>query len=193
VSLWRDLGSRLARRRACLHLACLVLAGLAMTRPIVESDVSRNHWMMAQAYRRQGRIEEALASYRRAVEAAPEDALVRNSLGVALEQGKDFEGAREAYRRAVELDPRLTLPHRNLGLILMRGLPATAGEAAAHLSIAEKAAPEDVDVARALAALMLARGETAAARARAETVLRALPGDRTARQVLEATGAAPPP
>ena len=189
-ALRRLIEGRLTRRRACLHIACLALLALAMSQPMRQSDPSRNHLMMAQAYRGQGRLPEAIGFYRSAVAANHANAVAHNGLGVALEQAGDLDGAREAYRQAALLAPSLALPHRNLGLILMRGLPSTAGEARRHLLQAEAAAPDDVDVARALAALMLAQGEAAEARARARKVLSRLPEDRTALHVMEATAGA---
>ena len=190
TTLWRLLRFQLTRNRALLHVACLALAGLAMTRAsaaLRQTDASRDDWMMAQAFRKQGDLTSAASWYERAVEASPDDAVLRNGLGVALAQSGQLDRAEAQYRRAVELAPALTLPRRNLGLILMRHGPSASVEALANLSVAEKADPGDVEVARAMAALLMSAGDRAGARERALKILESNPDDRTAKEIVSRT------
>jgi len=194
LDLWRMLGSPLTRRSATLRLACVGLAALAMTRPLTSFDASRDHWLLAQAHKKQGDLGEAARRYEQALAAAaaPTDqALLRNNLGVVLEQSGDASRAEAQYRKAIQADPTLAFPHKNLGLLLMRA--GRANEAFDHLVAAERAEPEDIDLARALAVALLVRGETASARAHAVKVLAALPEDRTAAEVIRAAQRATPP
>jgi tetratricopeptide (TPR) repeat protein len=191
ITLGRLLRFRLTRNRALLHIVCVVLAGLAMTRAsagLRQTDTSRDDWMMAQAFRKQGDLASAVTWYERAVQASPDDAALRNGLGVALAQSGQLDRAESQYRKAVELAPDLVLPRRNLGLILMRHGPAAAAEALANLSVAEKADPGSLDVARAMAALLLSEGDPAGARERALRILKSAPDDPAAREILSRTG-----
>ncbi|HEY3174289.1 MAG TPA: hypothetical protein VGK94_00865 [Candidatus Polarisedimenticolia bacterium] len=184
------------RRSAALHLACIVLAGAAMATPMTDFDQSRNYWLLAQAWKKQGRFSEAADAYALALEAAPAPgaaALIHNNRGVVLAAMGEPVRARQEYRLAIELSPDLVLPHRNLGLSLMEEGPSSASEAFAHLTVAERADEGDIDVARALAVLLLARGDPVAAGERAMRVLRRLPGDPSARAVLEKASPGAPP
>ncbi len=182
-----DLAGRLARpmerRAATLALACLVLLGLALSRPRAAFDRSRDHWMLAQAYKKQGRHPEAATAYGRALEESPSNPALLNNLGVLLGMMGDERGAERRYREAIAADGTFTLPHRNLGLLLMRrGDPHAAFE---HLARAEEAAGgSDVEVARALAVVYVARGDREEALRRARRVLEQRPGDPTALGVI---------
>ena len=66
----------------------------------------------------QGKLEEAVACYRRALELKPDYTEAHNNLGVALkEQGKMDEAA-ACCRRALELKPDYAEAHSNLGSVL---------------------------------------------------------------------------
>ena len=59
----------------------------------------------ANALRGEGRLEEATAAYRRAVELAPTDGDARYNLAIALRQGGDLRGAALEFRTAARLAP----------------------------------------------------------------------------------------
>jgi Flp pilus assembly protein TadD len=65
----------------------------------------------------QGRLDEAIASYRRAVEADPALAIAWTGLSMALQRSGDLEGAIEAARRLIELEPDDPLSHTNLSIL----------------------------------------------------------------------------
>jgi tetratricopeptide (TPR) repeat protein len=80
-----------------------------------------------------GRIDDAVAGYRRAVELDPKLALAWNGLSKALERKGDLEGALEAGRRLVELEPDDALSHTNLSQLYQRlGRIPEAEEEKAH-------------------------------------------------------------
>ena len=66
----------------------------------------------------QGKRDEAVACYRRALELKPDYAAAHNNLGAALqEQGKQDEAV-ACFRRALELNPDFADAHNNLGAAL---------------------------------------------------------------------------
>ena len=66
------------------------------------------------AYRQQGFLEEAIASYRQAIQLEPNYADAHNNLGVALSQQGLLEEAIASYQRLVELEPNLASAQHNL-------------------------------------------------------------------------------
>lgn len=66
------------------------------------------------------RLDEAVATYRRAVEADPELPIAWNGLAMALAQQQDLDGAIEAGKRLVELEPDEALGHTSLSMFYMR-------------------------------------------------------------------------
>ena len=68
----------------------------------------------------QGRVEQAIAGYRRAVSADPALAIAWNGLAMALAQQGDLDGAIEAGLRLVELEPDEPLGHTSLSIFYQR-------------------------------------------------------------------------
>jgi len=66
----------------------------------------------------QGRLEEAVATFRRALELDPSDAEAHNDLGNILRQLGQEEAAVACYREALRLKPHLSTAHANLGNML---------------------------------------------------------------------------
>jgi tetratricopeptide (TPR) repeat protein len=65
-----------------------------------------------------GKLVQASATYRRAIEVDPNYSMAYFNLGTVLErQGKPDEAIAE-YRKAVALDPTLAMAHNNLGIVL---------------------------------------------------------------------------
>ena len=81
----------------------------------------------------QGKLDEAVACYRRALELKPDFAEAHNNLGVALKEQGKLDEAVACYRRALELKPDFAEAHNNLGIALKdqgkleKRSPATAG------------------------------------------------------------------
>lgn len=78
---------------------------------------------------REGRLAEACALYRRAIEADPSHAAAHLNLGAALEASGDPGAAGDAYRALLERDPGNPYANYNLAnLALARGATQTAEE-----------------------------------------------------------------
>jgi tetratricopeptide (TPR) repeat protein len=73
------------------------------------------HNNLGTALRRVGRLDGAVASYRRALEIKPDIAEVYNNLGNVLRDGGQFDDAIAAFRRALDLKPNFAKSHNNLG------------------------------------------------------------------------------
>ena len=86
--------------------------------------------------RRQGRLDEAVACYHKAVALKPDFAEAHNSLGNALKDQGQFDEAQRAYERAVELGPRSGRYYHQL----LYGWRVVAGDR--HLAAAEKLAED---------------------------------------------------
>ncbi len=63
------------------------------------------------------RLDEAIACYRRAIEADPGLAIAWNGLSMALRQNDDLDAAIEAAQRLIELEPDDALSHTNLSIL----------------------------------------------------------------------------
>jgi tetratricopeptide (TPR) repeat protein len=66
------------------------------------------HREQGEYYANRGQRDQAIASYRRAIEIFDGDGYVHQNLGILLEQAGDMQGASGRFRRAAELDPRYT-------------------------------------------------------------------------------------
>jgi Flp pilus assembly protein TadD len=76
-----------------------------------------------------GRVAEAVALYRRALESDPRLPIAWNGLAMALARQGDLDGAIEAARRLVELEPEDPLSHTSLSRFYMqKGMIAEAEE-----------------------------------------------------------------
>jgi tetratricopeptide (TPR) repeat protein/serine/threonine protein kinase len=62
-----------------------------------------------------GQADTAVVPYRKALEVFPQEPWAHYSLGEALADQKDHEGAIAAFRKAIDLDSRFALAHRDLG------------------------------------------------------------------------------
>jgi tetratricopeptide (TPR) repeat protein len=67
-----------------------------------------------------GRFDDAVAAYRSAVEAAPNDVQAHLGLGQALEKKRQWQAALESFQKASSLDARLAEPLRGQGAMSMR-------------------------------------------------------------------------
>lgn len=78
------------------------------------------HLNLGNAMRVAGRLDDAAASYRRALDLKPDNAGASNSLGAALLKLGHVQEALTFFRRALAIDPAFALAHGNLGYALQR-------------------------------------------------------------------------
>jgi tetratricopeptide (TPR) repeat protein len=90
-----------------------------------------------------GDTEQAVALYREAVAATPDNALLNYHLAVALHQAGDAAGERAALEQAVKIDPTFALAQNQLGYLMTRS--GDPGAAEAHFRQAVKSAPAFTD------------------------------------------------
>ena len=79
---------------------------------------AQTHGNLGLALQNQGKLAEAVACYRRALDLDPDYADVHSNLGLALQNQGKLAEAVACYRRALELKPNLAEAHNNLGLAL---------------------------------------------------------------------------
>jgi tetratricopeptide (TPR) repeat protein len=99
------------------------------------------HYVAGRLWQGAGRLPEAEASYRRAVQLLPGHARAHNNLGNVLHMQGKLEAALAAYRRALELDPGMPQANQNYASIV-RDAGALA-QAAEHYRRHTQANPND--------------------------------------------------
>jgi tetratricopeptide (TPR) repeat protein len=107
-AMWQMLGVVLARQgRDAVHAS-------EMAAKLLPGDAGA-HNNLGNALARQGRLDQAVASYRQALKLNPSIADAHHNLANALSDLGQFEQAAASYRRALELNPRLEEAHNHLG------------------------------------------------------------------------------
>ena len=82
------------------------------------NNLGNAHYRLGAALKDQGKLEQAVANFRRALSYRPEYAEAHNDLGVALKDQDKLEEAIASYRQALSLRPDLAEVHFNLGVAL---------------------------------------------------------------------------
>ena len=115
------------------------------------------HYNLGLALAGRGRIGEAIAHFRKALEIPPESAAVHNNLGLALAARGRIGEATAHYQRALEIQPDNADAHNNLGAVLSgRG---RIGEAIAHYRRALEIEPDYAEAHNNLAVALVGRGQ----------------------------------
>ena len=130
--------NRQQRRAAAKLQRAHADAGFAVqsTAPASPSDENTSgaadvHSNRGIALRSEGKIGEAIAAFRQAIEQQPRAALYRFNLGAMLHEYGRLDDAIDAYRRAIDIKPDFAEALTNLGAALRdKGLPQEA--VAAH-------------------------------------------------------------
>jgi tetratricopeptide (TPR) repeat protein len=133
----------------------------------IEPDLPEAHVML-------GRIQlyfdwnwkEAEASYRRAMELAPGNAVGRHGAGILAQNAGRSDEALELYRRAVEQDPLSSGAYTRLGVAYLSADRPAESEAALRKAI--ELAPQRIQVHSLLAHALLALGRLEEAREEAK-------------------------
>jgi tetratricopeptide (TPR) repeat protein len=110
--LWQTLGISLTSQgKDALHALSMA------TRFMPNAAGAHNN--LGNAFARRGRLDEAVASYRRALLLRPEFAEAHNNLGRALLDLGQFDEASRSARQAIALKPRYAEAHDILGSVLL--------------------------------------------------------------------------
>lgn len=178
---YRGLGDR---AKAEEHLARAGAVGVRPADPLVDGLQERRtgeraHLIRGRMAYRAGRPAEALAEFRKAVEARPESVEGRINLGSALVLTGDRDGAIAQYREALRLDAGNATAHFNLGLLLSE--KGEMGDATSHMAAAVAKRPEDAEARRTFAKLLRDGGRPEEALSEYAKAVELEPGDETAR------------
>ncbi len=116
-----------------------------------------------------GRLDEAIAHYRKALEIRPDFTEAHYSLGLILARRGQFDEAIAQYRKALEIRPDFTDARNNLGLILARR--GQSDEAIAQYQKALEINPNDMQAHGNLGAALAENGRLDEAIAHFQAVL----------------------
>jgi superkiller protein 3 len=83
-------------------------------------DEATKHYNQGNAYARQGKYDQAIASYQKAIAIKSNVALVHNNLGVTYANQGKLDEAIAAYKKAIEINSNYGDGHRNLGIVYRR-------------------------------------------------------------------------
>jgi tetratricopeptide (TPR) repeat protein len=139
--------------------------------------VTKDNWLawfnLGLNYDNQGRVDDALASYRKAVQIQPNYVAALVNIGAVLASRKQFPDAIPYFERAVRADPASVDCHDNLGHALMEVGRFEA--AIPHLRLVARQRPKDVVALNSLADALARTGQFAQAIPCLETSLLAKP------------------
>jgi tetratricopeptide (TPR) repeat protein len=190
---------------ALLVVASLALGGLTIRRnrdyqselrlwktvTLAAPDNAIGHYNYGTQLREADRDEEAIASFRRAVELDPGYANAHNNLGNAVLDVEGLEAAAPHYRKAIALDPAHVKAHYNLARALFQLGDAPA--AAAHFRRASELRPDFANAEYGLGVVLERSGDSDAALAAYRAALAADPrlasAHLNAARLLHANGA----
>ena len=119
VAAWEAV--RAGRARSLLPAAATALvAAIVVNWPLesMAAERGRSYVNLGIALASEGRLDDALAAYRNAIEADPRDATAHANLGAALASAGRIQDAGDSLVTALRLDPGLAGAHRTLGLLL---------------------------------------------------------------------------
>ena len=86
----------------------------------IRPDYAEAHNNLGSALAGRGRLDEAMAHFRKALEIQPDSAEAHSNLGIALAAGGRLDEAVEHFRKALEIQPDSAEAHYNLGNALAR-------------------------------------------------------------------------
>ena len=84
----------------------------------IRPEFAETYNNLGTAWQSQGKLPEAVACYRRALELKPDFAEAHNNLSAALKDQGQLDEALDCCRRALQLRPDYAEAHSNLGLVL---------------------------------------------------------------------------
>jgi protein O-mannosyl-transferase len=115
------------------------------------------HDILGLTFSQQGRTDEAIAHFQKAIELNPDFVNAHNNLGIALNLKGRSDEAIEQYTKALALDPKHAQAHYNLGNVLFR--KGQTDEAIAHFQKALAINPDYPDADNNLGLALAAKGQ----------------------------------
>ena len=112
-----------------------------------------------QRFKDQGKLDEAVACYHRALQLKPDYAEAHSNLGNALKDQGKLDEAIACYRRALQLKPDFASAYNNLGVVFLE--QGKLDDAAACFAQALRFKPDLADGHVGVAMLELLRGDFA--------------------------------
>ncbi len=144
--------------------------------------VTRKNWVacynLAWYLDQQGRVDDALAYYRRAIEIEPRNPDPVNNIGVALVDKKQYAEAIPYFERALKAEPGFYEAHNNLGKALEE--LGRLDEAIREYRLVLEKKPDHVSALNNLGSALSRKGQFAEAMPCYEASLRAKPDQATA-------------
>ena len=139
------LAGRHGRRRFLTGALLLVIIIILTNWPILSPDLMRaiTEHNLGAALQSDGRIDEAIVHYQRALEFKSDHAPALNNLGTAQAAKGDVGSAVQNYERALAIDPDYASAHYNLANALLRG--GNAKQAAEHFRLAVRSDPGSLE------------------------------------------------
>jgi Flp pilus assembly protein TadD len=144
---------------------------LAAYTKLLQSDPENplRHDAVAQLYLDEGKLDEAIAEFRRSLQLNGDSAPTHYNLGYALSGRGRRDEAMAELSEAIRLDPDYGLAHNNLGALLeLSGRPE---EALSHFERAVALRPDNIEARSNLAQLLSNRGKSGAAAEQFHAVL----------------------
>jgi tetratricopeptide (TPR) repeat protein len=174
MALPRFLAAASAGRRALVGAAVLA-AAVAANWPLLSPDLMRaiTENNLATALQADGRLDEAITHYRRALTLQGDYAPAYNNMGTALRAQGRTEEAVAAYQRALDLQP--SYPDARFNLANASLAQGNAGDAVAQYRQALQRMPDSVEAHTNLGIALQDRGDTTAAIAEFREALRLSP------------------
>jgi tetratricopeptide (TPR) repeat protein len=120
-----------------------------------------------------GDVAAALALYREAIEAEPQDPILDYNLALALDRGGDLAAERVALEKAVQLNPTFAAAQNQLGYVAARSGEASVAEE--HFRQALAAAPTYAEAANNLGTILGQQGRDSEAEERFQSAVAANP------------------
>ncbi len=111
----------------------------------------------AQELSDNGRFDEAIAEWKKAVDISPKDAKANNNLGKALAEKGLLDEAIAHYRKALEANSEYAKAHTNLGIALAK--KGNLDEATAHLQKAVEISPKFAEAQNSLGRALAEKGK----------------------------------
>jgi tetratricopeptide (TPR) repeat protein len=119
------------------------------------------HNNLGNFFLQNGRTDEAMEQFQKALKIEPRYALAHNNLGAALYQKGRVDEAVTHYQKALEIEPRYAQAHNNLGIVLFQKGQVDA--AMAHFQKALAIQPNNAEIYNNFGNALLGKGEAAGA------------------------------